>query len=59
MTSLFDISIVVVSNNGHARASRRLIDPNVVSGDWTPEQVWYAGFVEDHRDHLAALSVQQ
>jgi hypothetical protein len=56
---LLDISIAVASNNGHDRASRLLIGPNIISGDWTPEQVWYTGFVEDHGDHLAALSVQQ
>jgi hypothetical protein len=54
-----DVPIAVASNNGHDRASRLLIGPNIVSGGWTPEQVWYTGFVDDHADHLAALSVQQ
>lgn len=36
-----------------------LIGPNIASGDWTPESVWDAGFVDAHSDNLAFLAVEQ
>ena len=42
-----------------ARASRMLVGPNIVSGYWTPEMVWWAGFPERFKDNLAALAVAQ
>jgi hypothetical protein len=41
------------------QASKILIGPNIISGDWTPEMVWNTGFVDDYPDNLAALSVEQ
>ena len=56
-----DDSSAVSSNNAHNKASTLLIGPNIISGasGWTPEQVCYTGFVDVHKDNLAALSVQQ
>jgi hypothetical protein len=36
-----------------------LICPSVSTGPWTPEQVWDTGFINDYRDYLTALSVEQ
>jgi hypothetical protein len=41
-----------------AAASKRLIGPNIATGDWTPEMVWNTGFVQDYAPNLAALAVQ-
>lgn len=41
------------------RASTMLIGPNIASREWTPEMVWNTGFVEEYKDNLAALSVEQ
>ncbi|KAH6912147.1 glycoside hydrolase superfamily [Coprinopsis sp. MPI-PUGE-AT-0042] len=37
---------------------RILVGPNVATGDWTPEQVWDTGFVDDYSDNLAYLAVE-
>ena len=41
------------------RASKLLIGPNILGANWTPEQVWNTGFVDQHKENLAALSVEQ
>lgn len=46
---------------GDTRTKNRhiLVGPNVATGDWTPEQVWETGFVDDYSDNLAYLAVEQ
>src|ERR1700722_19992159 len=57
-TDLTTISNVTVAS-ALSRASKILIGPNIVTGDWTPEMVWNTGFVDDYQSNLAALAVQQ
>jgi hypothetical protein len=47
-----------IPNSSLDHASKLLIGPNI-NGGWTPEQVWYTGFINDQKDSLAALSVEK
>jgi hypothetical protein len=53
------VPIDISNLNPVSRARQMLIGPSVVSGTWSPEMVWNAGFVTEYSSNLAALSVQK
>ncbi|KAF5353264.1 hypothetical protein D9756_008029 [Leucocoprinus leucothites] len=57
---LNEFGVVVNAMNNDANAKNRdlLIGPNVAT-QWTPEQVWDTGFVNDYSQNLVSLAVER
>ena len=51
--------ITAMGANSGITNKNMLIAPSVATGPWTPEQVWDTGFINNYKDHLFCLSVEQ
>jgi hypothetical protein len=45
--------------NPRIPVKNKLLGPSIATGDWTPEQVWNAGFIDKFKDRLYALTVER
>jgi len=51
--------IKTIDANPNIPVKNNLIGPNVATGNWKPEDVWGTGFVDNFKDNLFCLSVEQ
>lgn len=47
------------ANGNIPRTNDILIGPSLASGDWEPQMVWDTGFIDNYRDNLCVLTVEQ
>lgn len=47
-----------IADDANIPTKDNLIGPSV-SGTWTPEQVWDAGYLSDYSSDLCAIAVEQ
>lgn len=48
-----------MAGDSFSRARSLLIGPNLAMGDWTPEQIWDTGFVDQFNDNLQYLAMEK
>ncbi|KDQ23855.1 glycoside hydrolase family 79 protein [Pleurotus ostreatus PC15] len=51
--------VTAMAGDSFSRARSLLIGPNLAMGDWTPEQIWDTGFVDQFNDNLQYLAMEK